>query len=382
MKEIFNSTGLICDCPGVNIFLQLLSRAILVNVKRFLFYSLISLAVLIFTLVFYLGVRAGTRPFRDKPNAIAVLQPLNLGGMEQWILIRGEDASNPILLWLHGGPGSPQMPMAHHFDAELEKYFVVVHWDQRGAGKSNPRGFDEETMTFEQFLSDAHELTQYLQQRLGKEKIYLLGHSWGTHLGLQLISKHPGDYYAYIGVSQVVDNVRAVEVAYTWLEGEMIRHDDEAGLEKLVEIGYPPYTHAQYRQFAPLVDDYGGSFDWPFWRLTLIGLQAREYTVIDYPRMLNGMTRGGKPLHQGGEMLRVNFIEEVPKIDVPVFFLHGALDYNTPLVLVEEYFQLLDAPYKELVTFENAAHTPFLADTDAFNQVVIRARDIVEGNDQ
>jgi len=357
-----------------------MNYAILDFVKRFLLYSLFSLTILIIALVLYLGVRAGTRTFRDKPQAIAMLEPVTLGGMEQWILIRGENSANPILLWLHGGPGSPQMPLAHQFDKQLEKYFVVVHWDQRGAGKSNPRGFDEGTMTFEQFLSDAHELTQYLQQRLGQEKIYLLGHSWGTHLGLQLVSEHPEDYHAYLGVSQVVDNVRAVEVAYTWLESEMTRHGDEAGLENLAEIGHPPYTHAQYRQFAPLVDGYGGSFDWPFWRLTLIGLQAREYTVMDYPRMLNGMTRGGKPLHQGGEMLRVNFIEEVPTIAVPVFFLHGALDYNTPLALVEVYFQVLDAPYKEMIIFEEAAHTPFLADTDGFNQAVIRARDIVEGN--
>lgn len=296
------------------------------------------------------------------------------------VLIRGEDKDNPILLWLHGGPGSPQMPVAYNLDAELEKYYVVVHWDQRGAGKSNPPGFDEGTMTYEQFISDAHELTQYLKQHFGQEKIYLLGHSWGTHLGLQLVSEHLGDYYAYIGVSQVVDNVRAVEIAYTWLAGEMARHGDDSGLEKLAEIGHPPYTHAQYRQFAPMVDDYNGSFDWPFWRLTLIGFQAREYTVMDYPRMLNGMTRGGKPLHQGGEMLRVNFIEEVPIIDVHVFFLHGALDYNTPLALVEEYFQLLEAPYKELIIFENAAHTPFLADIVAFNQAVIRIRGKIEFN--
>jgi pimeloyl-ACP methyl ester carboxylesterase len=339
--------------------------------KRFLLYSLIGFLVLLTALVLFLGVKASTRPFRGKPNSIAVLEPVMLGGMEQWLLIRGEDSSTPVLLWLHGGPGSPQMPLAHHLDEHLEKHFVVVHWDQRGAGKSNPRGFDEGTMTFEQFLSDAHELTHYLKQRFGVEKIVLLGHSWGTHLGLPLVSAYPQDYQAYIGVSQVVDNVQAVEIAYDWLENEMARSGDEAGLEKLAEIGDRPYTHAQYRQFAPLVDDYGGSFDWPFWRLTLLGLQAREYTISDYVRMLNGMTRGGKALHHGGEMLRVNFIADIPRIEVPVYFLQGAHDYNTPLALVEEYYQVLEAPHKELIIFENAAHTPFLADNDAFSQAII-----------
>lgn len=340
------------------------------------------LAGLITALVLFLGVKASTRPYRDLPESITLLESIELGGMEQQLLVRGQDASSPVLLWLHGGPGSPQMPLAHHLDGPLEEAFIVVHWDQRGAGRSNPRGFDESTMTFEQFLSDAHQLTQYLKQSFDVEKIYLLGHSWGTHLGLTLVSEHPEDYHAYIGVSQVVDNLRAVEIAHDWLTAEMTRNHDDAGLEKLSEIGYPPYTHAQYRQFALLVDDYGGSFDWPFWRLTLLGLQAREYALMDYPRMLNGMTRGGKPLHQGGQMLRVNFIEEVPVVDVPVFFLHGALDYNTPLALVEDYYQVLEAPYKELTIFENAAHTPFLADTEAFNQAVINVKSVVENKHQ
>ncbi len=348
--------------------------------KRFILFSLISFVLLLTALVLYLGVKASTRPFRNKPESIAVMEPVTLGGMEQWILIRGEDTTNPVLLWLHGGPGSPQMPLSHYLDGPLEEAFVVVHWDQRGAGKSNPKNFDESTMTYEQFLSDAHELTEYLKNRFNTEKIYLLGHSWGTHLGLPLADRYPEDYHAFIGVSQVVNSIRAVEIAHDWLTEEMTRTGDQAGLEKLTELGKPPYTHAQYREFAPLVDAYGGSFDVPFWRLALIGFGAREYSIMDYPRILDGMTRGGKPLHQGGEMLRVNFIEDIPVFDVPVFFLNGRNDYNTPLRLVEEYFQILDAPFKELVIFEESAHTPFLAEPEKFMQAVIDVRLKIEGH--
>ena len=98
------------------------------------------------------------------PGSIALLEKINLGGMEQSILVRGYNKDNPILLWLHGGPGSSQMPIAHQYDKELEKEFVVVHWDQRGAGKSNPAGFDENSMSYEQFISDGHQLTRYLLQ--------------------------------------------------------------------------------------------------------------------------------------------------------------------------------------------------------------------------
>lgn len=117
-------------------------------------------------------------------GSIATLEPVPIGGMEQWLLIRGRHSANPVLLWLHGGPGASEMPVVPHYNRALEEEFVVVHWDQRGAGKSNPRDFDESTMTFERFVQDAHELTRHLKRRFGKKKIYLLGHSWGSHLGL------------------------------------------------------------------------------------------------------------------------------------------------------------------------------------------------------
>ena len=101
-----------------------------------------------------------------RASSIAALEPVFLGGMEQWILMRDHDTDNPVLLWLHGGPGSSQMPIAHAIDTDLERAFVVVHWDQRGSGKSNPIGFDASTMSYEQFISDTHELTTYLKERL------------------------------------------------------------------------------------------------------------------------------------------------------------------------------------------------------------------------
>ena len=159
----------------------------------------------------------GTTPATGAGNGIAVLEPIPLGGMDQWILIRGEDRSNPVLLWLHGGPGSPQMPIAHATTRALEAYFTVVHWDQRGAGKSNHEGFEESSMSLEQFASDTHALTQYLKQRLGVPNIILLGHSWGTMLGARVVSRWPEDYAAYVAVGQVVNTPRATAMAVTWL---------------------------------------------------------------------------------------------------------------------------------------------------------------------
>jgi pimeloyl-ACP methyl ester carboxylesterase len=195
--------------------------------------------IVLATAVTYFLVRPDSTPSIRNPQgflteaSIAFLEKIEIGDMEQWILIRGEDISNPILLWLHGGPGASQMPVAHSFNADLEKDFLVVHWDQRGAGKSNPRGFDESTMTFQQFIDDGHELTEYLIERFDKEKIYLLGHSWGTQVGIKLAQAYPQDYFAYIGVGQVVDPAATQEVSHAWLLEQIAKEGNQEDLNHM-----------------------------------------------------------------------------------------------------------------------------------------------------
>lgn len=326
--------------------------------------------------VLALGVTTSTTPFvNDRgeplPDSIATVEAVELGGMEQWISIRGVDRSQPVLLWLHGGPGSAQMALAHELDGRLEQEFVVVHWDQRGAGKSNPRGFDEATMTFERYVSDARELVEHLQDRLDVDRIYLLGHSWGTQVGIHLAERHPEDLHAYIGVSQVVDNRRAVAIARDWLVDEITERGDLDDLEHLEQLDDPGTRHSEYREFAQLVNAYGGSFDLETRELATIMLRAPEYTARDYIRLLRGMNRGGAPLHDDGIMAPFDLIEQIPHLEVPVYFIVGANDYNTPATLVAEYHEALEAPDKDLFVFEDSAHLPFLGEKDRFDQVII-----------
>ena len=330
----------------------------------------------------YLGVFPSTSPIRDDggiviPDSITILEAVELNGMEQWISIRGYDRSNPILLWLHGGPGSAQMPLSHYLDGELEKHYVVVHWDQRGAGKSNHRGFSEEMMTVEQYKEDALALIAYLTNFLGQDKIYLLGHSWGTQLGIELVAENPDLFHAYISVSQVVDHARAINIATRWLRREMEKSGDAEGLIKLNSIENPVLNHGDYREFANLAIDYGGNYDRSIMELALIAFRAPEYTFIDYYRLLDGMERGGAPLHKEGIMAQFNYIEQVPEVGVPVYFLIGEHDYNTPMKLVEEYFKALEAPHKELFVFEESAHTPFLSEPEEFTEVLIKIKEEV-----
>lgn len=124
-------------------------------------------------------------------SSITSLEKIELGDINQWISIRGRNTSNPILLYLHGGPGTPVMPLFRHFQIPLEDHFIVVQWEQRGAGKSFSWKIPKETMIIEQFISDLHELIEILQKRFNKEKIYLMGHSWGSILGTFTVQKYP-----------------------------------------------------------------------------------------------------------------------------------------------------------------------------------------------
>lgn len=341
---------------------------------------LFGVVLLILLLIFIRELSESTPIIKDSsgnkiPESIALLEKVNLGDMDQWIQVRGNNASNPILLWLHGGPGSAQMPVSQYFNGELEKDYIVVHWDQRGAGKSNPLNFDESTMTFEQFLKDAHELTQYLKKRFNREKIYLVGHSWGSQLGIKLAGNYPEDYYAYVAVSQVVDNQKSDEIAYSWLKEQIKKRGNQGDIDNLKRLGLPPYIdHETFVKFIKMVDSYGGGMDVGMAKLAWIALSSHEYRLSDYIAWFRGASRGSGNMWDFCQSS--NLMKEVPQLLVPVYFFSGRNDYNTSLELVNEYFKILDAPKgKELVIFENSSHAPFMGEPEKFNQELVRVKE-------
>jgi pimeloyl-ACP methyl ester carboxylesterase len=314
---------------------------------------------------------------RPLPGSVASLEKLEVGGAEQWVLIRGADATNPVLLRLHGGPGAAEMPLVPRYNGDLEEHFVVVAWDQRGAGKSNRRGFDEGSMTFERFLQDAHELTRLLKERFGQERIYLMGHSWGTQLGIRLAARYPEDYWAYIGVSQLVDQERGTEVAHAWLSDRLRKEGRPRELARLEALGPPPYPdHGDYVRFIQMVDARGGGMDVGFGRLAWAAVRAPEYTFLDLNRWLGGANRGSGPMWETPDYRDHDAFRAVPRLEVPVYFFAGRDDYNTPLALVREYADFLEAPAgKEVVVFEASAHTPFLAEPGRFADEMVRVKE-------
>ena len=324
---------------------------------------LFSLAAVVVLTIAWLSLPGRTSPIREGPDPIAQLMRVPIGGMDQALLIRGQDRSNPVLLWLHGGPGTAQMPLAHVTTAPLEADFTVVHWDQRGAGLSNPFDFDESTMSIGRFVADAHEVTQLLKEMFEVDHIVLLGHSWGSMLGARLAARYPEDYSAFIGVNLPVSTPRTVELSLAWVKG----------LGHLPELSLFDFdSHARYRELMQIVEAEGGGMGVPVSRVIWMALRAREYSLIDYLRWLRGARRGGRPMWD--EYRRQDLMTELPEMPVPVYLISGARDMNTPPELSDAWLQMIEAPMgRQHLVFEQSGHAPFLTEparfTDALRQI-------------
>ena len=329
--------------------------------------ALMTLALTVVLAIAWMGLPGRTLPIREGPDPIARLMRVPIGGMDQALLIRGQDRSNPVLLWLHGGPGTAQMPLAHVTTAALEANFTVVHWDQRGAGLSNPFDFDEDTMSIERFVADAHEVTQLLKDLLEVDQLMLLGHSWGAMLGARVAARYPEDYAAFIGVGLPVSTPRTVELALAWVKGQ--GHLPEA---RLSDFG----SHARYRELMQIVEAEGGGMGVPVSNVVWNALRAREYSLMDYLRWLRGARRGGRPMWE--EYRRQDLIAELPDMPVPIYLISGARDMNTPAQLSDAWLRMVNATGgKRHVIFEESGHAPFLTEPALFIETVRQvARDL------
>ena len=188
-----------------------------------------------------------TPPFRGPngkilPDSIAEIRYLHLGGLDQWVMIRGESLANPPLIFLHGGPGMTEMRFFRHFNAPLEKSFTIVYWDQRGAGKSFDRKIPRSSMTVEQFIADLDELVEAVRKRVGKHKVAIFGHSWGSALGVLYAARFPEKVAAYVGSGQIGDWPAGESSSYAFVLAEAERRNNRKALKELRAIGPPPHT--------------------------------------------------------------------------------------------------------------------------------------------
>ena len=316
-----------------------------------------------------------TTPFRAPggetlPGSIAEVNYLQLGGVDQWVMIRGENGSNPPLILLHGGPGFTEMRLFRHFNAPLEKCFTVVNWDQRGAGKSFDRKIPKSSMTVEQFIADLDELVDTVRKRLGTRKVTIFGHSWGSALGVLYAARFPDKVAAYVGSGQIGDWPAGELSSYAFVLAELDRCNNRKAVKELRAIGAPPHTAEKLwvqRTWLDRVAGHpGGMSMWEFGRIVLGG---PESSIFDLPNLQRGFRFSLDAMWT--EVSALNLNQAVPSLQMPVFFFLGRRDHQVPADTSAAYFNVLTAPSKRLIWFEESGHEPFVDEPAKFNAAMV-----------
>lgn len=296
------------------------------------------------------------------PNGVQESYKVKIGGINQWIYVRGQNRDNPIILFVHGGPASPISPLTWTFQRPVEEYFTVVNWDQRAAGKTFLEAdinLISETIKIDQYVNDAVDLALYLTKRYQKNKVVLVGHSWGTILGLKAALKRPDLFYVYVGIGQVINSVDNERLSYEYAVAQAEKSRNELALKELKSISpYPgnePLTRERIIVARKWAQYYGGlsayrSESKYYFNAPLL---SPEYTAAD----VNAIDAGnvatlGRILP---EFLAVDF-KNINNFPISIVMLMGRHDYTTSSAPTSEWLDKLKAPYKKAVWFENSAH--------------------------
>ncbi|MBD0306528.1 MAG: alpha/beta hydrolase [Nitrospiraceae bacterium] len=317
-----------------------------------------------------------TRPFTDAdgriiPGSIATMETAMIGGIRQSIWFRGVNTANPVMILLHGGPGATESPLFRHYNAELERHFLVVYWEQRGTGRSYQRGIPPESMTIAQLVRDLDEVVERVRVRFGKDKVVLLAHSWGTVLGTIYAGQHPEKIALYAGIGQVVDMPEGERLSYEFAVSQAAARSNQSALDELRTIGPPPHSVDAMLISSKWVERFGGSFydDLSTGKLIWVALNTDEANLLDLIKFGQGNRFSLNQLWDEFSQLRLG--DRYRSFEVPIFFLLGRYDWVTPAVLADQYFSTVTAPHKRLVWFEQSAHNPPFEEADKFNQVLI-----------
>ena len=303
---------------------------------------------------------------------------VELGGVKQFVLLRGKDRSKPVLLYLHGGPGSPETGWMRYFHSWLEDYFVVALWEQRGSGKSFRYQNTNEELNPRQIVDDGVELAQYLKKRFGQKKIFLMGTSWGGMLGMYMIQKAPENFASFVAISPGVNFVEGEKRSYEFVLEEAKKRNNKKAVRDLLAIGAPvnglyvnnPVDSIMLqRKWARKFGAMTHNPDAMSFKLIRKLLFADEYSLLDSIRLYRGMKYNLKSTVKF--IPEVNLFREVPSVKVPVHFMIGKYERIVSFDLVKDYYKQLQAPEKTFTAFENSAHAPLYEEADVFKNKLI-----------
>ncbi len=342
-------------------------------------YALLLIPGLLIALFGYLAISSTGKPeaFRDEngdvlKGSISEKIFVNINGVKQGMFIQGKDAANPVLLYLHGG--IPDYFMTKKYPTGLEACFTMVWWDQRGAGLSYNGIIPKESMTLEQMVSDTKEVTNYLRKRFGQDKIYLMGRSGGTFIGIHVAAQAPELYKAYIGIAQMSDHLKSERMAYEY----MLKEYRDAGNSKMLrKLEASPVTDKIPNEYLKLRDKAMHAIGVGTTRkmrsivsgIFFPSLACRDYTITEKMNLWRAKAQAGvHPLWN--TILATDLSKQVPTLEIPVYFMHGTYDYTVSYTLAQDYFEKLKAPLKGFYTFSQSAHSPMFEEPERFRDIL------------
>lgn len=353
--------------------------------------SVILTVILIIAGLFIYWSPGKVRPLTDQtgkpiPASISEKTFLEINGTRQGMFIKGIDSTKPVLLFLHGGPAMPEYAISREYATVMEKYFVVCWWDQRGSGLSFQGNISPDVITAEQIVNDTRQVTNYLRDRFKKDKIYLLGHSWGSYIGIKAALATPELYHAYIAVAQLTNQIESEKEAYRY----MLANYKKVGKHKMVK----KLENIPLLSMNTMPDEYRGLRDAMMheqgigtthkMRSVISGIfmpvnKNPEYTLIEKINLWRGKWSDNST-RMWNQMLADDISSSITKLDLPVYFIHGIYDYTVSYKLAKLYFETLEAPMKGFYTFEYSAHSPIFEEPPRWQRII--EEDILQGKVQ
>jgi pimeloyl-ACP methyl ester carboxylesterase len=333
---------------------------------------LLAVLLIVFAVLEFWSYPGKPAPFLDAngtalPNSISEKIFVEINGVQQGMIIRGRDLSNPVLLYVPGG--MPDTFLNQRYPNGLEEVFTVVWWEPSGAGLSYHPDIPGETLTSEQMVSDTLAVTNYLRQRFDKEKIYLMGHSGGTFIAIQAAAKSPELYSAYIGMAQMSDQSKSEQLAYDYMLQEFKRKGDTRMVRKLeaapVTADSIPTAYLAIRDVAMHSLGIGTMHNMRSVErdLFLESFKYRGYTLKEKVNFWRAkFSSGVSSLWK--ENISTDLSQRVPGLKIPVYFLEGIYDYTCSYTEAKVYFEKLNAPVKGFYTFDQSAHSPLFEEPD------------------
>jgi pimeloyl-ACP methyl ester carboxylesterase len=309
---------------------------------------------------------------KELEGSIAEKIFIKIGGVQQGMIIKSKNKENPVLLYLHGG--IPDYFLTQKYSTGLEDYFTIVWWEQRGSGLSYNSNIPAATMNLEQLISDTKEVTNYLRNRFKQEKIYLMGRSGGTFIGIQVATNAPELYHAYIGIGQMSNHLQSEKESYEYV----LRKYRDAGNRKMVrKLEVSPVTNVIPLGYLKLRDKamhslgIGTTHDMSsvMTGMFIPSLTCKEYTLKEKFNLWRSKAKSGvHPLWN--KMITTDLIQQASEVNIPVYFFHGIYDYTVSYSLAKKYFEALHVPVKGFYTFKNSAHSPHFEEPALVRKII------------